>query len=343
MGAIKVHTSKDYEIKITHGSLCRCGELTAEIKQPCSIALVSDDIVNGIYGKTVKASYEKAGFSVSSFVFPHGEDSKRFGTIEKLLEFMAERDITRDGLIVALGGGVVGDMAGFAAAIYLRGIPYLQIPTTFLAAVDSSVGGKTGVDLKAGKNLAGAFHHPIAVFCDPKTFKTLPVNVFKDGLCEVIKYGCISDRALFDTLLHENIHDRLADIVETSVSIKHGIVERDEFDQNERQVLNFGHTAGHAIERLSNYTIAHGHAVAIGMRIMANITDCARPLLEVYEQYGIDSDCSYTAKELAEKALSDKKRKGDMITLALLEEIGKAYLKTIHIDELVDYFARGLK
>lgn len=309
MKTVEVQASKNYEIKITDGLLHQCGKLTAEIKKPCSAVLVSDDLVYGIYGEAVQASYENAGFSVRSFVFAPGEQSKNFGTVEKLLEFMTDQEITRDDLMVALGGGVVGDLAGFAAAIYLRGIPYIQIPTTFLAAVDSSVGGKTGVDLKAGKNLAGSFHQPLAVFCDPETFRTLPKEVFNDGLCEVIKYGCISDKALFDTLLYEDIADKLNDIVEACVAIKRDIVERDEFDQNERRILNFGHTAGHAIEHLSNFNISHGHAVAIGMRIMANITGCAGPLMEIYQKYGIDSDCPFTAHELAQKALSDKNEK----------------------------------
>jgi len=342
MKSIKVQASTNYEIKIAHGLLHRCGELTAEIKRPCSVALISDDIVYDIYGDTVRASYEKERFYVSHFTFPSGEQSKRLVTIEKLLDFMAEQKITRNDLIIALGGGIVGDIVGFAAAVYLRGVPYVQIPTTFLAAVDSSVGGKTGVNLKAGKNLAGSFNQPIAVFCDPETFQTLPKSVFNDGFCEVIKYGCISDKKLFDILLKHNIHDRLADIIETSVIIKRDIIERDEFDQNERHMLNFGHTIGHAIEKLSNYAISHGRAVAIGMRIMANITGCAEPLLPLYDKYGIDSICPYTSKELAKTALSDKKRKGDMITLVFLEKIGKAYLKTVNINELEDYFTKGL-
>jgi len=342
MKTIKVQTSVNYEVKIADGLLRRCGKLTAEIKKPCTIVLISDDVVYNIYGETVTYSYEKAGFLVIPFVFPNGEYSKTLKTVEKILEFMAEQEITKSDLIVALGGGVVGDITGFAATIYLRGTPYLQIPTTLLAAVDSSVGGKTGVNLKAGKNLVGSLKQPISVFCDSEVYKTLHYRVLIDGLSEVIKYGCISDKVLFDVLLTENIYDKLDEIIETSVAIKSNIVKRDEFDQNERQLLNFGHTPGHAIERLSNYTIPHGHAVAIGMRIMANITGCAGPLLGVYQKYDIESDCPYTAKELAQSALLDKKRKGDMITIVLLKKIGKAYLKTICVDELEDYFARGL-
>jgi len=339
---VRIEASQNYEIKIASGLLSHCGDLTAALKKPCAVALVSDDIVYNLYGEMIETSYEKAGFSVATFILPNGERSKNFGMVEKLLEFMAEQQITRSDLVVALGGGVVGDLAGFAAAIYQRGVAYLQIPTTLLAAVDSSVGGKTGVDLHSGKNLAGAFFQPLAVFCDTETFKTLPQSVFNDGLCEVIKYGCIVDESLLAVLLERDINDKLTDIVAACVTIKGDIVMRDEFDLNERQLLNFGHTAGHAIEHLSDYTITHGRAVAMGMRIMAQNAGCASDLLKIFQKYGIDSDCPYTARELAKKALSDKKRSGGIITLVLLEKIGRAYLEKIDVNELEGIFAKGL-
>ena len=342
MKTIRLKLSVNYEIKIAGGLLPCCGNLTAALKKPCAVTLVSDDIVYHLYGETVKTSYEQAGFSVATFIFPNGEGSKNFGMVERLLEFMAAKQITRNDLVIALGGGVVGDLAGFAAAIYQRGVAYLQIPTTLLAAVDSSVGGKTGIDLFAGKNLAGAFYQPIAIFCDPETLKTLPQSVFNDGLCEVIKYGCIADESLFAMLLHDDIQDKLSDIVATCVSIKGDIVMRDELDLNERQLLNFGHTAGHAIERLSDYRITHGRAVAMGMCIMARNTGCADELLKVFQKYDIDSDCPYTAKEIAQKALADKKRSGGIITLVLLERIGKAYLHKVDVSEMEGIFAKGL-
>jgi 3-dehydroquinate synthase len=339
---LRLKLSGNYEIKIAGGLLRRCGDFTAAVKEPCAAVLVSDDIVYRLYGEAVKTSYEKAGFSVAAFVFPNGEGSKNFAAVEKLLEFMASGKITRSGLVIALGGGVVGDLAGFAASIYLRGVAYVQIPTTVMAAVDSSVGGKTGVNLRAGKNLAGAFHQPLAVFCDTETFKTLPQSVFNDGLCEIIKYGCIVDESLFAMLLADGISDNLADIVAACVAIKGRIVMEDEFDLNERRLLNFGHTAGHAIERLSDYKISHGRAVAMGMRIMAQYAGCAEKLLEVFQKYGIDSDCPYTARELAQNAVTDKKRSGETITLVMLEKIGRAHLEKVGINEVEGVFARGL-
>ncbi|MCL2517767.1 MAG: 3-dehydroquinate synthase [Oscillospiraceae bacterium] len=338
MRTIKVNTAKPYEIHIANGLLNRCGELTAELINPCSAMIVSDNVVYNLYGDTVKTSYESVGFKVDTFIFPNGEHSKNLGTVEKLLIFMAEQGITRSGLVIALGGGVVGDLAGFAAAIYLRGISYVQIPTTLLAAVDSSVGGKTGVDMNIGKNLIGAFHQPTCVFCDPETFKTLPSEIFNDGLCEIIKYGCIYSENLFNMLLNEYLYDKFEYIVGICVNIKREIVERDEFDRNERQLLNFGHTAGHAIEALSDYKISHGRAVAMGMKIMEKDDR----LMKIFHKYNININCPYNAKELAYKALTDKKREGEKITLVFLEKIGKAYLKKVNTNELENIFAKGL-
>jgi len=310
--------------------------LTAQVKKPCRVMLVSDDIVYALYGGTVKQSYENAGFAVHSFVFPNGERAKNMDTLAELLEAMAGEGITRADLVVALGGGVTGDLAGFAAAAYLRGVPYVQIPTTFLAAIDSSVGGKTGVNLAAGKNLAGAFHQPIAVFCDPDVFATLPPEVFRDGLCEAVKYGCIADRALFDTLAGD-IDQELENIVATCVDIKRVLVEKDEFDKGERQLLNFGHTPGHAIEKQSGYKISHGHAVGMGMVIMGGAF--AGQIQALLQSHGIDTRCPYSAKELAEAALSDKKRSGGKISLVRLKTIGEAYLHEINVTELENHFS----
>ena len=342
MKTIEVNASGKYKVHIGSGILNRAAEITLEVKKPCEAVIVSDDIVYSIYGKRVRSLYEAAGFSVKSFVFPNGESSKNMETITGLLEFMAEEKLTRTDLLLALGGGVTGDMTGFAAAVYLRGIDYLQIPTTLLAAVDSSVGGKTGVDLAAGKNLAGSFHQPISVICDTEVFKTLPKEIFLDGLCEAVKCGCISDKNLFNMLLEGNIDDRIDEIVAACVNIKRELVEKDEFDTAERQLLNFGHTVAHAVEVLSGYMISHGRAVAMGMVIMAHGEEKQR-ISELFTKYGVDINCPFSAKELAQKAMSDKKRGGKEITVVLLEEIGRAYLKKIGTDKLEELFGEGLR
>ena len=338
MTSIQVQTGKPYRVTIGRGLLAQCGEMTAVVKAACRVMLVSDDIVFALYGQTVTQSYEAAGFAVHHFVFANGERSKNMDTLVQLLEEMAAAGLTRGDLAVALGGGVTGDLTGFAAAAYLRGIPYVQLPTTFLAAIDSSVGGKTGVNLAAGKNLAGAFHQPIAVFCDIDSFNTLPREIFLDGMCEAVKYGCIAGASLFDELRGDA--PDLAGIVAACVEMKRDLVERDEFDRGDRQMLNFGHTPAHAIEKLSGYAVSHGHAVGMGMCIMGGAF--APQIRALLEAQGVDTRCPYTAAELAQVALSDKKRSGGMISLVLLERIGKAYLKEIAVGELAAYFEKGL-
>ncbi len=349
MRKITVDASRKYDILIGRNLLREAGKLTSEVKKPCRAVIVTDDIVYGLYGKAVAASYEEAGFRTCFFVLPHGESSKNMQNLMRLLEFLADERLTRSDIVVALGGGVVGDFAGFAAAIYLRGIEYVQIPTTFLAAVDSSVGGKTAVDLIAGKNLAGAFHQPNLVVCDVNAFDTLSDEIFADGIAEAVKYGAIVDADLFDKLLHNDLKENIIDVVERCVSIKRDIVQSDEFDTGIRQLLNFGHTAGHAIEALSGFGITHGHAVAIGMSLIAAACDsmgltespCSPKIEQILHKYNINTHCPYPAEKLAQSALSDKKRTGGSITIVLLRSIGSAYLQKINVSDLSQYFAYG--
>ncbi len=346
MRRIMVKTSRAYDVLIGSGLLNNCGTLT---KKASTAVLVSDDIVDGLYAQKVKASYESAGFKVLQFTFPNGEASKNMQTLTELLTFMSQNAVTRSDIIVALGGGVVGDLAGFAAAIYVRGMAYVQIPTTFLAAIDSSVGGKTAVDLSTGKNMAGAFHQPSLVICDTDTFTTLPDEVFADGIGEAIKYAMIADRSLYDLMLDKRLtasDPRIVDVVETCVSIKRDVVNEDEFDNGLRQILNYGHTAGHAAEGLSGYTITHGRAVSMGMRIIARTSDRLHPdahILDATEKilnlYSIDAVCPYSPAELAQAALADKKRRADTITLVMLSAVGQAYLKPVSVSELEAYFS----
>jgi 3-dehydroquinate synthase len=338
---ITVHASGTYDILLTKGSLNKIGQALKERFKPCTIAILSDDKVFPLYGKTVTDSLEAAGFRTVSHMIANGEQSKTLDNVTAFIDCMVKAQITRTDMVLALGGGVVGDMAGFAAAIYLRGIPYIQVPTTLLAAVDSSVGGKTAVDISAGKNLVGAFHQPALVYLDTETLKTLDPAVMRDGFAEVIKYGVILDRKLFDTVALPGSFD-LKEVIARCIEIKRDVVEADEFDRGMRGLLNFGHTFGHAIEKLSGFTITHGSAVARGMIIAAKVakvygfTDFTETITDVVRNYGFETACPYSADELYSVILSDKKRSAGDITLVLPREIGKCTLEKMPATQVLE-------
>ena len=265
MNAVQVKASREYDVLIGAGLLDRCGELIAAVHKPCTAAIITDDTVNALYGERVEASLAAAGYKVVRFVFPHGEENKNLMTFAAAQNFLAENRLSRSDLVVALGGGVVGDLAGFVAATYLRGIRFVQLPTTLLAAVDSSVGGKTAVDLPAGKNLCGCFSQPSLVLCDYETLSTLPEETFAEGCAEVVKYGVLADEGFFSALEEKGVKGEEEAVITRCVSIKRDVVCADEFDNGERQKLNLGHTVGHAIEQNSNFSVSHGAAVAMGM------------------------------------------------------------------------------
>jgi 3-dehydroquinate synthase len=337
--------SGKYDVVI--GSGLDYGQLAQRVLKPCRVVIVSDDNVFPLYGKAAVNSFSVCGFQTDSYVIKHGEASKTLANATGLLEYLAEIKLTRGDCLTALGGGVVGDMTGFAAAVFLRGIKFIQLPTTLLAAVDSSVGGKTGVDMPAGKNLVGAFHQPAAVFCDTNTFNTLPREVYSDGMAEVIKHCVIGDREMLATLAGLSP----VEICKRNVQIKAGIVERDEFEKGERMQLNFGHTVGHGVEKLSGYKISHGSAVAIGMAVVTRAAErlgwtaepCLDLFMEALESNRLPTACEYGPKELAEAALSDKKRSGDYISLVVPERIGKVSIKPIAVTRLEEFIALGYK
>ena len=256
MKAVSVAASRRYDILIERGLLNRAGKLVRSVTNVGTVMLVSDDSVWPLYGETVQKSLEDTGVSVCQFVFPHGEGSKCAKTYLALLDALCENRLTRADAVVALGGGVVGDLTGFAASTYLRGIGFIQIPTTLLAMVDSSVGGKTAIDLPAGKNLAGAFYQPWLVLCDPDCLDSLPDEIFRDGCAEVIKYAVLGNAPFFDELKNTPPHAQLEHIIETCVRMKRDIVAQDEFDRGQRQLLNLGHTFGHGIEACSGFSVS---------------------------------------------------------------------------------------
>jgi len=346
MHTVHIDTSRPYDVLIGPGLLPKTGELMREVIRPCCAAIITDTTVNALYGDIVEESLRDTGYSTLRYAFPAGEQNKRWDTLGGILEFLAENHLTRSDVIVALGGGVPGDVAGFAAAVYARGIRFVQIPTTLLAAVDSSVGGKTAVDLEAGKNLAGAFHQPSLVITDTDVIRALPQPLLSDGAAEIIKYGVLSDPELFGWMSHPNWTDRIDEIIARSVSIKRNVVNDDEFDTGLRQTLNLGHTFGHAIEKCSDFTVTHGQGVAIGMAIAAgaaNLPEVCRAIIAASRTCGLPVTSPFPAGMLAEAALSDKKRQGDLITLVLPESIGKCRLIKTDVALLEDAFRRGIE
>lgn len=342
MRSVTVKTSATYEVLIGSGLLQKAGEAVKKVISPCKAAIVTDSTVVHLYEETVRQSLTEAGFSVCTFVFPAGEASKNIHTLSHLLEFLAKEEMTRTDLIVALGGGVTGDLAGFGAAVYLRGIPFVQIPTTFLAAIDSSVGGKTAVDLEAGKNLAGAFYQPKLVLCDTDVLQTLPEVVFADGIAEALKYGVLGDDALFEKIAGGDFRQDLEEIIETCVSMKRDVVEEDEFDTGKRQLLNLGHTFGHAIEQKSHFQMTHGHAVAIGMHLIAKAAEAkgiaekgtAAAIAKALEQNQLPKETEFSPAEVAEGTLRDKKRRGGTISFVFPKKIGACEIVKIPVEEV---------
>jgi len=354
---LTVNASRKYDVVMERGVLGKAGEYIGK-SNGRKVCIITDDNVDKLYGQpehTLWASLTSAGFDVYKYVFPGGEDHKNMSTVAGILEFLAEQSFTRSDLLLALGGGITGDITGFAAATYLRGIEFIQVPTSFLAVVDSSVGGKTGVNLSSGKNLAGAFWQPSLVLFDPDVLDTLSDELKLDGMAEAIKAGIIADPQILTMLdrsagelLDDN--DLLTEIAAKAVKVKRTIVEEDERESGKRALLNLGHTAAHAIEKCSAYGISHGHAVAMGM-VMISAAAAAEGLCEkafheeivsIIKQAGFALTCPYSAKELTSAALHDKKRRGDSITLVIPEAAGSCRLKKIPVGELEAFFEKGL-
>lgn len=349
--SIHVRTSPPYSVVIGPGLLQSCGPRLGALMSPCHMAVVTDSTVAPLYLETVRQSLSGAGFTVSVCVFPAGEAHKNFETLSAILEFLAEHRLTRTDCVAALGGGVTGDMAGFAAAVYLRGVRCVQLPTTLLSAVDSSVGGKTAIDLAAGKNLAGAFLQPAAVLCDTDCLSSLPKDVFADGAAEAVKTGVLCDERLFALFEDGTLAAEPAEVIARCVAYKAGVVERDEWEQGERKLLNLGHTVGHAIEKCSGYAVPHGHAVAAGLAVIARAAEAlgwteeplAARVAACLQSCGLPTGTEYGPEALAAAASADKKRAGGDITLVIPKKIGLCELKKIPVPELLPVIRAGLE
>lgn len=347
---VRVNASGCYDVVIEKGIMASAGARCRALFGACKAVIVTDDKVAPLYLAKVKASFDSAGYETTEFIFPNGEQSKNIDTLASLLEFMAENRVTRSDVVVALGGGVTGDMAGFAAAVYLRGVRFVQIPTTLLAMVDSSVGGKTAVDLKAGKNLAGAFYQPDLVLCDYDALDTLTPETFAEGMAEVIKYGVIFDKELFDLVKNGDVKANIEKIITRCVELKRDVVEADEHDKGERQLLNFGHTIGHAVEKCSHFGVSHGNAVAIGMVIACKASyafgwseeNCTDEIIEALVNNSLPVKTSFSADELYDVTLNDKKRSGGEISLVVPEKLGKCVLRKVPVEQVYDFIKSGI-
>ncbi len=351
MKTVNVDLGKDsYTIEIERGLLDQVGAKLKALTKAEKIAVITDHNVRNLYGERIRKVLKEAGFDVKVIAIPAGESSKNLRVYGDVLEALAGFDMSRSDAVVTFSGGVPGDLGGFAAASYMRGIPFFQIPTTILAQIDSSVGGKVAVDLPAGKNLAGAFYQPKGVFIDPDLLHTLPVRYIHDGLAEAVKYGCIGDRELFELFENlaseEDLEEKMEEIILRSVLQKVKFVEEDQFDNGSRQMLNFGHTIGHAIERYFHYnTYTHGEAVAIGMSLLTAQTEklglteagSTERLIAVLKKLSLPTSIGVAAEDLIPHILHDKKRRGKEITLVTMDKIGKAALKKVETDKLGEY------
>lgn len=359
MYTLDIDTERPYRVLIGTLLLEHCGEIVREASGGSRALVVTDTNVGPLYAAPVSRSLEEAGYDTRVHVFEAGEEHKRAETYLAILEDAASHEMTRGDVVVALGGGVVGDVAGFAAATYMRGCHFVQIPTSLLAMVDSSVGGKTAIDLVCGKNLVGAFWQPDVVIADVGCLATLEPDQFIDGCGEVVKHAAIADEELFCELEQTPLTrellladlSRVAYLIARNIDIKRAVVGADERESGVRKLLNFGHSIGHAVETCSDFRLGHGACVAIGMVAMA--TACVRSGLcdpsvrdrirALAAAHGLPTSCDFTADELYAAALHDKKRSGDAIDLVLPEHIGTCRIAHVPLPEFKKLIALGIE
>lgn len=328
-----------YTVHIRKGLLGSTARYLRQLGMRGRVFIITDSVVDDLYGDMLLYGLLKEGFTARRYVAAAGEGSKSLAQAEKIYGAMAAFNLTRDGVVLTLGGGVVGDLGGFSAATYMRGVPFIQIPTTLLAQVDSSVGGKVAVNMPQGKNLVGLFYQPAAVLIDPLLLNTLSDRNFRDGMAEVIKYGCIRDEEFLSLLERMDgrgqVMDAIEDIIFRCCDIKREFVERDERDGGDRMLLNFGHTLGHAIESVSGYGYTHGEGVAMGMRAIAGLGEgvgitqpgTSQRIAQLLSRFGLPSELpDLDGAELGSVIRSDKKNGSEGLRLVLLRRAGEAFL-----------------
>ena len=350
---ITINTDRKYDILLEEGLINKIGVQLLKNHNNCKVCVIADKNSEKFWGTNLRNSLEGLGFEIHSLVFPPGERTKSFKNLEHITNYLAKHRFTRYDLLIGLGGGVIGDLTGFAASVYMRGMDFYNVPTTLLSAVDSSVGGKTAINLTTGKNMVGTFWQPRGVFFDKNTLSTLPKDHMRNGLGEVIKAGVIMDDGII-SLLENHWPNKLPSITEElisrSINVKKEIVQLDEREKGPRQTLNLGHTVGHAVENLSRYKIPHGQGVSIGLMTMAKISErmgwaeenMSYRLEHLYQRYGINVRCPFHAKVIAKEILADKKRRGNTITLAVPLKIGRCTLRNVPMTEIEDLLLKGM-
>ena len=332
-----------YDVCIGEGLIERAGELARFPR----MAIVTEENVAPLYLEKLRASLEAAGVEVFEKVLPAGEQTKCMQYLMEIYEFLLESKLRRSDAVAALGGGVIGDLAGFAAATSMRGIGFVQIPTSLLAQVDSSVGGKVAIDFGGAKNMVGSFYQPDIVLADTGALATLPERQFRAGMAEVVKYAAIADESLINTIESGDV----AQMVTRCVQIKADVVEQDPLDKGVRALLNFGHTAGHSVESLSDFSLLHGEAVAVGMSIMTRVgeymgeteTGTAERLDAIMKAQGLDTRCSYSAEDIVAQMGMDKKAEADGVRAVLISRIGDAHTRHMTSEEMLGYVRRALE
>ena len=340
---IRVDTEKPYDVIVENGALDRVGAILGTLfKAGCQAMIVTDSNVFPIYGERLTKSLMAAGFKVSGFLFDAGETNKQLSTVMELYEALAEKNFTQTDIIVTLGGGTAGDIGGFAAATYLGGIDYVQVPTSLLAQVDASIGGKTAVNMPFGKDLIGADHAPRVVISDPEVLGTLPEAFFLDGMGEVVKYGCVMDAELFGQLERGEVIDRMEETVARCVACKKRLTETN--GEEQRPFLAFGHTFGQALEKMAgDPALTHGLAVSIGMVMACTVGESfgvtapgtAERLRDVLENYGLPTETTLDFSKVVEATALDKKQNSKTLNLVLLKEIGTCVIHPIDRSYLV--------
>ena len=343
MEKIAINTLPGYTVTIGGGLAQNAGTLLSGIASPEKLMVISDENVFPLYGKKILSSLTSSGFQCFSRVFTPGEKTKSPENLFLLWNLLAQNGFSRSDAVLSLGGGVISDLGGFAAATYMRGIKHFIFPTTLLSMADASVGGKTAIDLPNGKNLAGAFYAPSAVFCDPTVLDTLPAENRAEGMAEIIKCGMIGSAALFSSL---SATPSAEEMIRAAVQIKKRFTESDEKDNGERKKLNFGHTLAHAAETLSEGNMSHGKAVAAGMYAVTKASvkngicpsDVLTALEKLLDRYALPKVFPFSLQELCMAARNDKKRSGGTVTLVLPKKIGEAILQRVPIDRLYDFF-----